>query len=115
MEEIVVEPFADGWAVKTSGVVNEMVFRSGREAEGAARSLAFRLAALGDPIRLELRLRSAQPPVAFVCLPPIGAGKPIMVPTPTGIETTPPQGRDPDAARAGAAASSADVLRHSAG
>lgn len=80
METILVEPFSDGWAVRTETVANEMVFLSGADAEDAARALAYRLAAAGEPVRLRLTLRGGTAAARFVCLPPIdGDGTPQLV------------------------------------
>ncbi len=71
METIVVEPLTGGWAVRTDAVANDLVFRSGANAEDAARALAFRLAGAGEPVRLKLKLRNSQVAARFICLPPL--------------------------------------------
>lgn len=57
MRQIAVTFLPDGWKVTVDDVDNDMIFRSGREAERAARSLADRLARAGlwSEIRLHLR------------------------------------------------------------
>lgn len=57
MQRIEVAPLADGWRVRIGDVANDMVFRSGRLAEAAARRLAQRLAGAGTPSELQIRLR----------------------------------------------------------
>ncbi|MBI1196479.1 MAG: DUF2188 domain-containing protein [Phenylobacterium sp.] len=57
MTTLTVRPVASGWAVTVAGVANEMMFRSGAAAEAAARRLAERLAAKGEPSKLVIRLR----------------------------------------------------------
>ncbi|CAN7618484.1 hypothetical protein LJR219_004760 [Phenylobacterium sp. LjRoot219] len=56
MRRIAVQP-CHGWRVTIDGIANDMIFRSGREAERAARKLADRLARAGVPSEIELRLR----------------------------------------------------------
>lgn len=70
MERIVVEPLADGWAVRAAGLENLMVFRSGGAAERAGRELTHRLASAGQAAELHLRLRDGTTGARFVCLPP---------------------------------------------
>jgi hypothetical protein len=54
---ISVEPFGDGWAVRPGHLANEMIFRSGKSAEAAARSLANKLASAGEPAEVQIHLR----------------------------------------------------------
>lgn len=79
METISVEPLDGGWAVKTGGAANEMIFRSGRDAETSARALAERLARLGEPVRLKLRLRHSHETVRLVALPPLDETEPVRL------------------------------------
>lgn len=76
MEKIVVEPLADGWAVRSEAVDNVMVFKSGSAAEDTARGLAFKLAQTGEPVKLHLKLRNSPAMARFLCLPPIEPGAP---------------------------------------
>ena len=57
MRRIAVTALADGWKLTVDDVDNDMVFRSGREAERTARRLADRLARAGlwSEIRLHLK------------------------------------------------------------
>jgi hypothetical protein len=54
---IAVTALPDGWRLTVDEVANDMIFRSGREAERAARRLADRLAraAVSSEIRLHLK------------------------------------------------------------
>lgn len=85
MQTISVEPLNGGWAVKAAVAENEMVFRSGHDAETAARALAERLARQGEPVKLKLRLRYADKTVRMVALPPLRDEEPVRLielPTP---------------------------------
>lgn len=64
---IAVAPAAPGWRLRVDGLANDMMFRSGREAENAARRLASRLAAGG--VRSEVRIHLLDGSLAgrFVC------------------------------------------------
>lgn len=57
MRQIAVTALGDGWKLTLDDVENDMVFRSGRDAERAARRLADRLARAGlwSEIRLHLK------------------------------------------------------------
>jgi hypothetical protein len=57
MHTIKVAPLADGWRVCADTVANDMVFRSGRAAELAARALAARLSRAGMPTEVHIHLR----------------------------------------------------------
>lgn len=57
MRLIEVAPLSEGWRVSVDDLANDMVFRSGRRAESAARRLAARLAHAGAPSELRIRLR----------------------------------------------------------
>lgn len=60
MYVISVEPFGDGWAVRTDQLANQMIFRSGRSAEAAAKRLAAKLKAVGEATEVRIRLRDGQ-------------------------------------------------------
>lgn len=79
METISVEPLDGGWAVKADAVANEMIFRSGRDAETSARALAERLARQGEPVRLKLRLRHSEETVRLLALPPLDETEPVRL------------------------------------
>lgn len=57
MRLIVVTALPDGWTLTVDNISNDMIFRSGRDAERAARRLADRLARAGvwSEIRLHLK------------------------------------------------------------
>jgi hypothetical protein len=57
MKRIAVSALPDGWKLTIDDVDNDMIFRSGRDAERAARRLAGRLARAGfwSEIRLHLK------------------------------------------------------------
>jgi hypothetical protein len=56
MVEVV--PAAQGWAVRSPALANDMLFAGGAAAEAAARRLAERLAGAGRPVRLIVRMRN---------------------------------------------------------
>jgi hypothetical protein len=55
---ISVVPVGDGWAVRSPGVDNEMMFSAGAKAEAAARDLARRMAATGRTAEVSIFLRN---------------------------------------------------------
>lgn len=57
MRRITVTALPEGWKLTIDNVANDLIFRSGREAERAARRLADRLARAGvcSEIRLHLK------------------------------------------------------------
>lgn len=57
MRRITVTALPEGWRLTIDDIANDMIFRSGREAERAARRLADRLARAGvwSEIRLHLK------------------------------------------------------------
>ena len=57
MRRIAVTAVADGWQLTIDGISNPMMFRSGREAEKAARRLADRLARAGEASEIRLYLK----------------------------------------------------------
>lgn len=69
MQIIFVVPAGAGWAVRSDAVENAMVFRSGAKAEAAAKRLGEALAAAGEPVQIDVRLRSGARAGRFVCLP----------------------------------------------
>jgi hypothetical protein len=56
-QAIVVEPSAEGWVVKSPSFDNEMFFRSGENAEVAARRLGAKLAHANASVVIEIFLR----------------------------------------------------------
>ncbi len=66
---IQVEPFGDSWAVRSDQIANDMIFRSGREAEAAAKRLGERLAAAGDFAEIRIHIRGGALAGRFVCAP----------------------------------------------
>lgn len=79
METISVEPLESGWAVRTDATANDMIFRSGRDAESSARALAERLARQGEAVRLQLRLKHTGGLVRMVALPPLDEMEPVRL------------------------------------
>ncbi len=57
MRLLTIKPLPVGWSLGISGVANALVFRSGAEAEAAARRLGARLAADGVAVKLVIHLR----------------------------------------------------------
>jgi hypothetical protein len=55
--KISVLPVADGWAVRSAGFENDMLFSAGAKAEAAARDLARRCAANGRTAEVAIFLR----------------------------------------------------------
>ncbi len=66
---IQVEPLGDSWAVRSDQIANDMIFRSGREAEAAAKRLGERLAAAGDFAEIRIHIRGGALAGRFVCAP----------------------------------------------
>jgi hypothetical protein len=64
---IVVEPFAQGWAVKQSSVDNSQVFVSGAKAEDAALRRGTSLANAGEPAEIQVYLRGGALAGRFIC------------------------------------------------
>lgn len=71
MDVVIVEPMDAGWAVKATGVANELIFASGRAAERCGRQLAECLARAGRETELQFRLRAGNLAAKFLCLPPL--------------------------------------------
>ena len=74
MKRIAVTALPDGWKLTVDDVDNDMVFRSGRDAERAARRLAGRLARAGVWSEIRLHLRDGSLAARFVS--PAGAPAP---------------------------------------
>lgn len=70
MRRIAVTALVDGWKVTIDDIANDRIFRSGREAERAARKLAHRLAAAGEESEIRLHLRDGTLAARFIS-PPI--------------------------------------------
>ncbi|HEY1447657.1 MAG TPA: hypothetical protein VGF33_03905 [Caulobacteraceae bacterium] len=64
---IVVEPFAQGWAVRQPSVDNSQVFVSGAKAEDAAKRLGMRLAGAGLSAEIQVYLRNGALAGRFIC------------------------------------------------
>ena len=57
---ISVQPFGDGWSVRSDGFDSEMMFLSGAKAEAAARRLADKLTRGGETTEICIYLRDGQ-------------------------------------------------------
>lgn len=68
-QTIEVTPLPSGWAVRSPVLPNDLIFARGSAAEGAARSLAERLSAAGQPVKLTIKLKDGSIAGRFV-LPP---------------------------------------------
>jgi hypothetical protein len=66
---ISVEPFGDGWTVRSDQLDNDMVFQRGAAAEAAAKILGDGLARRGRPAKIVIRLRDGTIAGQFVCAP----------------------------------------------
>ena len=64
---IVVEPFAQGWAVRQPSIDNSQVFVSGAKAEDTARRLGARLAGAGLAAEIRVYLRNGALAGRFLC------------------------------------------------
>lgn len=64
---ISVKPAVVGWSVQTDEALNEQMFLSGAKAEGAARSLAGKLAEQGEASEIQIFLRDGELGGRFVC------------------------------------------------
>jgi len=67
MQAISVEPFGEGWVVRSDQIANEMVYRSGRRAEDAAKDLGERLAEAGQPVEIRIFVRGGAMVGWFIC------------------------------------------------
>jgi hypothetical protein len=91
MESVIVEPLQTGWAVKATGLANDLVFASGRAAERCGRQLAECFARAGREAELQFRLRGGARAVRFLCLPPLEhETRPLLISVPPAG----PAGRD---------------------
>ena len=63
---ISVQPFGDGWSVRSDAFDSEMMFLSGAKAEAAARRLAGKLARGGETAEVHIYLRDGQLAGSFV-------------------------------------------------
>jgi hypothetical protein len=63
---ISVQPFGDGWSVRSDAFDSEMMFLSGAKAEAAARRLADKLAKGGESSEIRIFLRDGQLAGSFV-------------------------------------------------
>lgn len=70
LQTIVVEPSGAGWIVGVRGLMNQMFFANGRNAEIAARDLATRLADVGEGVEVEIRIRGGAIAGKYFCFPP---------------------------------------------
>ena len=66
MRRIAVTALPDGWKLTIDDIANDMVFRSGREAERAARRLADRLERAGVWSDIGLHLKDGSLAARFV-------------------------------------------------
>jgi hypothetical protein len=57
---ISVQPFGDGWSVRSEAFDSEMMFLSGAKAEAAARRLADKLTRHGESAEIRIFLRDGQ-------------------------------------------------------
>jgi len=57
---ISVQPFGDGWSVRSDAFDSEMMFLSGAKAEAAARRLADKLTKGGESAEIRIFLRDGQ-------------------------------------------------------
>lgn len=67
MQTISVMPANGGWRVTTDAISNDLMFRRGKAAEGAALRLAEAAAAKGELVRIELRLADGSVARRFIC------------------------------------------------
>jgi hypothetical protein len=76
--KISVVPVGNGWAVRSSGFENEMLFNAGAKAEAAARALAHRVAESGRAAEVTIFLRDGA--LAGRFLHAAGSREPAAVP-----------------------------------
>ncbi len=69
MRLIAVIPLGEGWAVRSDGLDNDMLFKGGGRAEAAARRLAEKLAGAGEPCEIRIHDRAGRLAGRFVCAP----------------------------------------------
>ena len=70
MHTIRVVPAEDWWVVRSDGIDNDLMFKSGARAETAAKRLAQALAASGEPVKLHIHARDGSVAGRFLCPPP---------------------------------------------
>lgn len=73
MEVVVVEPLGNAWAVSFAGS-EPTLYRTGQQAEEAAKLVAMRLANTGRHVELRIKVRTGETAARFVCIPPISEG-----------------------------------------
>lgn len=66
MRKIDVVAVSGGWKVVIEDITNEMLFRSGKTAEAAARDLALRLAEAGEASEVRIYLRDGRLAARFL-------------------------------------------------
>ena len=66
MRKIDVLAVSGGWKVVVEDVTNDMLFRSGKTAEAAARDLALRLAEAGEASEVRIYLRDGRLAARFL-------------------------------------------------
>ena len=71
-QKIIIRPLDLGWAVELDRLDAAMVFKSGAQAERAARRLAERLADAGESAELVIHLRDGTLAGRFVATPGVG-------------------------------------------
>ncbi len=64
-----IEAAQDGWSLQGDTLENSMMFLSGAEAETAARALALRYSAAGQPTEIEVFLRDGSLAGRYVTAP----------------------------------------------
>ncbi len=64
---IVVEPFAEGWAVSQPTIANPQIFASGAKAEDAAIRLGASLAEAGETAEIQVYMRGGALAGKFLC------------------------------------------------
>ena len=78
MAVIVVEPWDDGWTVRSDRLRHDMLFSSGRLAEIAAKRLGERLAESGEAVEIRVLVRGGALAGRFV-RPSAGVADPAPV------------------------------------
>ncbi len=79
MDRIVVQPVGAAWEVHAPGL-EAQVFKTGGQAEEAARRLAEGLARTGEHVELHLVLRNGELAAKFTCMPPLAQkDRPLIV------------------------------------
>jgi hypothetical protein len=74
-----VEPSTDGWIVRGDPDQGTRRYQSGAKAEQAARDIAHRLAGVGEPVVLEIRLRDGARGGRFLFPPDLGEPAPVAL------------------------------------